>query len=304
MLTPLTHYLEAGSSEARELGKKRIQNGEVGALILAGGQGTRLGLPGPKGKASVNGKTLFQRVFEKTKTASEWAREPLFIAIMTSPLNHQETLEYLEENHYFGLDPGQCFLFMQEMLPFLDEQKQETPEKGPNGNGEALKLLVKSGIWEKWRAAGVQRVHVVPVDNPLADPFDAELAGYEADVILKAITRRDPSEKVGVIAMREDKLHVIEYSEIDEKQRELPWKVAHTGLLSFSMEFIRKAAEVSLPLHLAKKGNFWKREYFLFDVLPHAEKSLVIVYPREQIFAPLKNRTGEDSFDTVSAALK
>ena len=113
-----------------------------------------------------------------------------------------------------------CIFFEQSVLPFCDEQGNWILERagnmleGPDGNGNALHVLYRSGLWQKWRAEGVEYVTVIPVDNPLADPFDAELIGYhfqtQAEVILKTIPRTSVDEKVGVIALNGDKINVVD----------------------------------------------------------------------------------------------
>ena len=54
-------------------GLEAIAKGEVAALVLAGGAGTRLGFPSPKGLFSIglpSGKSLFQLFAERLKKAS------------------------------------------------------------------------------------------------------------------------------------------------------------------------------------------------------------------------------------------
>ncbi len=138
---------------------------------------------------------------------------------------------------------------------------------------------------------------MLPIDNPLADPFDAALCGEHAlnnqEVTIKAIERADPAEKVGVIVLRDGTISVQEYSELPD-HFEAP--LAHIGLFCFSLSFIERIAEVELPWHLARKTyrgqKIWKFERFLFDVLPHTQKTSVLVYPREDVYAPLKNLEG------------
>jgi UDP-N-acetylglucosamine/UDP-N-acetylgalactosamine diphosphorylase len=167
---------------------------------------------------------------------------------------------------------------------------------------------MESGIGTKWKEQGIESLIVLPIDNPLADPFDAALCGDHVlnhrEVTIKAIERSDPSEKVGVLVSWKGKLAVQEYSELPE-DFEAP--LAHIGLFCFSFLFIEKVAEVELPWHLARKnyGNqkIWKFERFLFDVLAHTQKAGVVVYPREDVYAPLKNLEGRQSLETVQQAL-
>jgi UDP-N-acetylglucosamine/UDP-N-acetylgalactosamine diphosphorylase len=192
---------------------------------------------------------------------------------------------------------------------------------GPDGNGHSLKSFVEQGIWEKWKAHGIDYINILPIDNPLADPFDTELVGFHArqenDVTLKAIFRHDPQEKMGVICLKNHKIGVQEYSELPADTAR--FELANTSLYCLSMEFIKTVSAKILPWHLARKTatvlastaqgstaettKIWKCETFLFDILDHAKNVSVLVYPREQTYAPLKNNSGENSLATLQAAL-
>ena len=306
---------------------KAIRKSKTGCLILAGGQGTRLGNKGPKGTTVIQKKSLFQIFFEKTHAASQQAGHLLPLAVMTSPLNHSETEEFLKKHDLFGLSPEQLFLFEQQLLPFLEDQGNwflQAPGKlaeGPDGNGGALTAFYEAGIWEKWKALGVECVQVILIDNPLADPFDARLCSYHlnsrAEVTMKCILRDDPEEKVGLVVAEEGRPRVVEYSEISEELREarnpdgsLLFPLANVSLFCFSMEFIQKVAKNNcypLPWHLQRKKvedkEIWKYETFIFDLLPVAERIQLLVYPRQETFSPLKNAKGKDSLEAVQAAL-
>ena len=184
---PVQQVALAGSEQDRQAGQRAIAQGKMACLILAGGQGSRLGGSAPKGTVIVSEKeqkSLFQIFCEKILQRSVEVGSPLHLAIMTSPLNHQQTLNFFEAHDYFGLPRDYVAFFEQSMLPFSDEQNNWVLQKpgklaeGPNGNGYALHLLYQTGIVDKWRDSGVEYVNVLPVDNALADPFDAELIGY------------------------------------------------------------------------------------------------------------------------------
>jgi len=284
-------YTESGNPDDIALGRALIASGKVGCIVLAGGDGSRLGWDGPKGTfplSLVKQKTLFQMLQEKVDAASHHFEIPLPLAIMTSPLNREIT-EKAFENY-----PGQVDFFTQNMAPILDENKTPLSEKRPNGNGEVLKCFTKAGLYEKWKKQGIEYLSLILIDNPLADPFDPNLIGLhakkKADVTLKAIHRTSPEEKMGVIGQKEGRLCIVEYSENPPKE----WTLANTSLFSFSLDFVAKTEDAPLPVHFAKKflGKeiIYKQEHFLFDLLPFAEQPQVLVYPREEIFAPLKSR--------------
>lgn len=343
VLTPFHDYIKSGSEENMALGKQLIADGKVGCLIVAGGQGTRLQCTGPKGifpVTLVKQKSLFQFFAERVLAASKQANRPLFVAIMTSPVNHTETVNFFEKNHYFGLDKNQIAFFSQEELPLLDNQGNlflETPSKisaGPDGNAASLKFFVKSGIWSAWHNQGVRYLNYVHIDNPLADPFDAELTGFhhsqQGDVIIKCVPRKDPLEKVGVIGKKNGKVNVIEYSEISPAERDamdqdgtLKHLCCNISIFSFDMDFVKNVASQyynKLPFHkawkavkyvtpegvtkLADEPMAWKFEKFIFDVLPFANSVSALLYPRSECFAPLKNVNGTDSINDVQATLQ
>jgi len=303
---------------AEELkGQQLISEGKVACLILAGGQGTRLGAVQPKALfeiTPVRKKTLLQLLCEKTAAASAAYKVSLQIAVMTSPLNHAAIVTYLQENGYFGLKATQVQLFMQDTAPFLNDEGNWFADAsgeiaaGPDGNGHALRKLMQAGIGKLWKEQGIESVLVLPIDNPLADPFDAALCGYHAlakrEATLKAMERLDPSEKVGVIVRREGKIGVQEYSELPEN---FAAPLAHIGLFCFSLSFIEQMETIELPWHLARKKYenqmIWKFERFLFDVLAYTEQTGILVYPREDVYAPLKNLEGPHSLRAVQEAM-
>jgi UDP-N-acetylglucosamine/UDP-N-acetylgalactosamine diphosphorylase len=333
-LTPPEHYDRAGTPADDEEGKRLTAQGQVACLILAGGQGSRLGVSGPKGTVPlslIKKKSLFQLCCEKTLAASQQAERSLPIAVMTSPLNHQQTEAFLSTNGWFGLNPSQIDLFSQKMLPFLDDEGSWVLEssgkvaEGPDGNGGALKALYHSGIWKKWESLGVCWVHVILIDNPLADPFDHAFVGYHrrqgGEASLKCVLRERAEENVGIIALEEGKLCIVDYFELSGEQRtsrhpdgSLSFPLANTGLFCLNMSFIKKVAEdplIELPWHLQRREievqgylkKVWKYETFIFDLLPYAQDVSLLCYPREEIFAPLKNSSGGASLKSVQAAL-
>lgn len=343
ILLPFHDYVKSGSEEAKTLGKQLVAEGKVGCLIVAGGQGTRLKCTGPKGVFSVTKvqqKSLFQFFAERVLAAGKQANRALLVAIMTSPVNHEDTLSFFEKNNYFGLTKNQISFFSQEELPLLDHQGNlflETPSKissGPDGNAASLKFFVKSGIWSSWYQQGVRYLNYVHIDNPLADPFDAELTGYHhrqhSDIILKCIAREDPMEKVGVIGKINDKVKVIEYSEICPAERDarnadgiFKHICSNISINSFHMDFVEKVGLYyydNLPFHkawkavkyvtsegitkLADKPMAWKFEKFIFDVFPFADSISALLYPRSECFSPLKNVDGSESIHDVQTALQ
>ncbi len=307
-LSPLQKYAHADELHAHK-GKALIEQGKAGCIILAGGHGSRLGIPGPKGTFPILGKSLFQIFLEKAQKNGT----SLPLAIMTSPHNHTATRGFLETHGYFGHTA--CDLFMQQELPYLDKKGHWLLEeagklaKGACGNGDVFARFLESGIYGKWKEKGVETVSIIVVDNALADPFDPKLFGYhQGDITIKAILRQDPEEKVGVIGSINSQLRIQEYLHLtDEEKRAqnpdgtLVWALANTSLLACSMSCIEKLAHQTLPWHIVekstevwqqgqrKKMDIWKCESFIFDALEFVSQAQVLVYPRQEIFAPLKH---------------
>lgn len=340
--TPLHAYALAGNPETALEGRRLLEQGRMGCILVAGGQGSRLGYDGPKGCfpiSNVKGKTLFQIFAEKTLCAGHLYGVPLSLAIMTSSGNHHQTVEFFREHHFFGLDSDQIDFFMQDDLPFLDRKGDmflKSPDeiaKGPSGNGTALKFFFESGLWEKWDRKGIKYAGFIMVDNPLADPYDAELLGFHVcngnQVTIKAVMRDDPAENIGVIVQSGDHLRVVEYTEIPEEERyardrqgQLKHICGNISLFCLNMQFVHDLAiddDEAMPYHLAfksveylnDKGQTtvsakpiaWKFEKFIFDILYRTREAGVLIYPKAACFAPLKNKEGSNSRDTVQSAL-
>lgn len=343
--TPLESFDDfafSGNQDNRSIGQDLILKGKAGCLLLAGGQGTRLQHAGPKGTypiSVVNHKSLFQLCAEKIGAASAWARRPLQLAIMTSPDNDEETRSFFQEHHFFGLLPSQVAFFVQGSLPFLDAQGKlflKTPSQiasGADGNGNSILAFAHSGLLKKWLDQGIEVMTIIPVDNPLADPFDAELIGFhtqeKVEITLKCTEKTDPEEKVGVVVRQEGRCAVVEYSEMSGQEKNARRKddrlkhcCANLSLFCLSLGFIQRIANegLSIPLHKAWKaaqfvnehGNTYsssqpaafKFETFIFDWLLHSKKVAALICPREVCFAPLKNLKGPDSPETVRLALQ
>lgn len=335
--TPFEAFDDVTKEDFYEQGFNLIKEGKLGCLLLAGGQGTRLQFQGPKGCypiSVVHGKSLFQLCAEKVVAASHWAGRPLLLAIMTSPENDAETKKFFQENAFFGLESSQIYFFSQTELPFLDERGEFLLDDkgqvvmGPDGNGSSLKQFVASGVYKEWKQKGVEFLNLILVDNPLADPFDAQLVGYHAyhhlDVTLKCTEKKDPAERVGVVVSKGGKAGVVEYSELSEEQKQekgqdgrLMYRCANLSLFCFSMDFIVKMSDQQISLHKAwkkthaidaegilKETMAWKFETFIFDWLEFTKQTRVLLYPRKECFAPLKNFSGEDSPETVRRALQ
>lgn len=293
--------LDAASKQWEPLGSDKISQGKVACLILAGGQGSRLGSHLPKALFPIaDGKTLLEIQLDKI------ARTPC--AIITSPGSHQQIADFLKST------PFAPTLVCQPEAPFLDSQGNwilRCPGQlasGPDGNGHALHLLKTHGILEEWKRQGIEIISIIPIDNPLADPIDPVFIGYHtsqsADTTLKVIRRQSFEEKVGILVHNQGRILVQEYSELAEEQE---GSLAYTVMHALTLSFAERVSNLDMPWHIARKQDpiskqwIWKFERFLFDTLVASEKTHLLLYPREEIFAPLKD---EKSLATVQQALQ
>ena len=323
--------------EAIESGKELIQKRKVAALVVAGGQGTRLGFDGPKGDfpiSPVKNKTLFQIFAESIAAVSEKYQTSCPWYIMTSPLNHTETQEIFRSNNYYGLKESDIFIFQQGTMPnFGFDGKILLADKAaiscsPDGHGGSIKALYRSGALDDMKRRGIEFISYWQVDNPLVNIFDPLFIGLhaldEAEMSSKALIKAGPKEKVGNFCLVDGRVTVVEYSdfpdELAEKQNpdgSLVFELGSIAIHIISVGFVEKlnAGGFSLPLHRAVKkiphidrqGRFVepaepngvKLETFIFDALPLASKSIILQTLRSQEFAPTKNLTGVDSVDTT-----
>ena len=327
--------------QARQLGKELISAGKVGALVVAGGQGTRLGFEGPKGNfpiSPIKNKTLFQ-IFAETITAVSQKYQTICPwYVMTSPLNYAETVEIFRSNDYYGLRESDVFIFQQGTLPnFSFDGKILMSDKcttacSPDGHGGSLKALYKSGATEDMKRRGVEIISYVQVDNPMINIFDPLFIGLhvldEAEMSSKALIKIEPKEKVGNFCLVNGKITVIEYIDLPDELAEkrngdgsLVFGLGSIAIHLINRSFVEKlnAGGFSLPLHKAVKKiphinqqgklieptepNGIKLESFVFDVLPLASKSIILQTLWEQEFAPVKNAAGPESPEATKQAL-
>ncbi len=294
---PMPGCVNASDQKVRPSIKK------TAALILAGGQGSRLGINGPKGCFPILGKSLFERLCEKIADGPA--------AIMTSRLNHNDTLVFFREHRSFGLP--KIMFFSQDALPLLDETGRwfwEAPGRlaeGADGNGSVFKAFEQSGLLQKFIDQGIELVHIVPVDNPLADPFDPVFSSFhadaKADLSIKCIRLKDPNEPTGRLVNLKNRLAIAEFAELSGLQREQNL-FANTGLLAIDVSLMSLLAKQTFPLHWARRktpsGKWaWKGERFIVDALLYAQNAQAICYPREACFAPLKEKNSLDEIERL-----
>ena len=321
-------------ARAHKHGCELISSGKVAAIVVAGGEGTRLGFDGPKGcfpVTPVKRKPLFRVFAEQILSAGRKYGSVIPWYIMTSHANDAATRKFFADNDYFGLDGKNVFFFVQGRMPAVNMQgKVLLADKGDiafsgEGHGGCLGALHRSGALEDMAGRGIEYISYFQVDNPLNHCIDPLFIGLTAsarsDMSAKAVRKRGPMEKLGNFCMVNGKATVIEYSDLPE---ELARSTRPDGSLVFasgsiaihiiSRKFVERLTadgKYMLPFHRAIKKvpyidtdggvvspaepNAVKFERFIFDAMPLADNVVVFETLREEEFSPVKNADGEGS---------
>lgn len=327
--------IEEKKEEYTGLGLDAIRGGKVGAVLLAGGMGTRLGSDQPKGVYNI-GLTkdvfIFQRLIENLKEVVEQAGAWIPLYVMTSDKNHETTTAFFKEKNYFGYDPSYVYFFMQEMAPASDyDGKVYMEEKykistSPNGNGGWYLSMQKAGIAEKARSQGVEWLNVFAVDNVLqriADPcfIGATLATGSA-VGAKVVRKVSPQEKVGAMCLEDGKPSIVEYYEMTQELMDAKDEQGDPAYnFGVILNYLFRTADLEeivgkkLPLHVVEKkipylndegeyvkpeeANGCKFEQLVLDMIHELDSCLPFEVVRNREFAPIKNKTGVDSVESA-----
>ena len=316
-------------SELERIGEAAYRSGQVAVLMVAGGQGTRLGSSAPKGCFSVaphSGKSIYQLQAEKVLSLSRRIGKDVPFLVMTSPMTDVETRDFFQVNGLFGLKPEQVRFFSQGTVPSLDQQGRAlltAPGKlleNPDGHGGCFTALVKSGNLARLRSEGVAQIIYIQVDNILVPVDDAQLLGVataeKADVVTKVLEKAHPDEKVGHLVRVDGHDVIVEYTEVTPEQArskdaqdELIYRWGSPAMHCWSVKFLGRLADQNykIPLHRSSKPlrawidgqtqevKGWKSERFIFDLIPEANVSVGLAIDRHDEFAPVKNKDGTDS---------
>ena len=318
---------------ARQAGQQAIRQGRVGLILVAGGQGTRLGFDHPKGVLPIGpltGRTLFQMHCDRLRAVGQRHQCTIPLLIMTSPATDQETRAYFQSQRNCGLDPQQLTVFCQGTMPAVDAANgqllladKDSLALSPDGHGGLLAALRKSGCLDRCARDGVDFLFYAQVDNPLAPLCDPELIGYHllsrSQVTTQVVRKRFAQEKVGNVVSIDGKIQIIEYSDLpDELARQqdedgsLRLWAGNIAVHVFDREFLQAVVGSAggLPFHRALKKvpfidsqgrraeperpNAVKFERFVFDLLPLADRAVVVEADAAEVFAPVKNANGAE----------
>ena len=204
----------------------------------------------------------------------------------------------------------------------------------PDGHGGSLRALCSSGAIEDMQARGIQHISYFQVDNPLVRVLDPVFIGVHAtaddssgEMSSKMVSKSHPEEPVGVFCIGEGKTRVIEYSDLpqelakaQDEHGQIKFRAGSIAVHLLGVPFIERLGQarssqnetVQLPWHRAHKKvnavdlttgkvvepsepNAVKFETFVFDALHFAARPAILETRRQEEFAPIKNREGNDS---------
>lgn len=326
--------------EAREAGEQLLREGKVASVLVAGGQGTRLGFDRPKGMfpiGPVSDRTLFEIFAARLRGLHRRYGQPVPLYLMTSDATDRETRDYFERNDRLGLEGDQLRIFRQGTMPAVDAAsgklllaRKDSLALSPDGHGGTLRALQRSGCLDELRQRGVELLFYFQVDNPLVTLGDPTLIGHhrlaDSEMTTQVVRKREPTERVGNVVMIDGRVQIIEYSDLPEEAARVTdedgslrlW-AGNIAVHVIEVDFLTRmaASDRSLPFHRASKKvpfvdasgrpveptepNATKFEKFIFDLLPAARNAFVAEVEAAEAFAPVKNADGAAS-DTPQLA--
>ena len=332
--------IEARGAEFKGLGLKAIREGKVGAVLLAGGQGTRLGLDRPKGTLNIGVAKelyLFEQLLRNLMDVTDEAGVYVPLYIMTSNINNADTTAFFEEHDYFGYPKDYVKFFVQEMVPACDHEGRVYMESdtevamSPNGNGGWFSSMVNAGLLSDIKERGIEWINVFAVDNCLqriADPmFVGATIAYGCESGAKVVRKAAPDERVGVLCTEDGKPSIAEYYEMTEemataRKENGDLKYGFGVILNylFSEKKLEQIADARMPIHVVEKkipymdvdGTFvkpeqpngYKFETLVLDMVHMMDDCIPYEVVREREFAPIKNLHGVDSLDSARELMK
>ncbi len=332
--------ISARAAEFKKIGLEAIRAGKIGAVLLAGGQGTRLGFDQPKGTVNI-GITrdiyIFECLMKNLIKVTDEAGTYIPLYIMTSVHNNQDTIDFFERNNYFGYDSSYVKFFRQEMVPTVDYEGRvlmasETElAMAPNGNGGWFSSMLVEGMLEDVHKCGIEWINVFAVDNVLqqiADPmFIGATISSGCESGAKVVRKAAPDERVGVLCTEDGKPSIAEYYEMTEEmataRKENGDLLYGFGVILnylFREDKLEEIADHHMPIHVVEKKipymdemgnkvkpekpNGYKFETLVLDMVHMMNDCIPYEVVREKEFAPIKNLHGVDSMDTARDLLK
>lgn len=332
--------IEQNKEKFKKIGLDAIRKGEVGAILLAGGQGTRLGFKKAKGMFNIgvdNQLFIFQQLIRNLLDVTDEAGAFVPLYIMTSQKNDADTRAFFKEHDYFGYNPEYIQYFVQDMVPSIDFdgnvllESNDSLAMSPNGNGGWFSSMVRAGLDKDLTKRNIQWLNVFAVDNVLqriADPvFIGATIASGNECGSKVVRKANPNEKVGALCLEDGKPSIVEYYELTEEMAnardEKGTLLYGFGVILnylFKVDKLWEIVDNKLPVHVVKKKvpymteqgevvrptepNAYKFELLILDMVYMMDNCLSFEVDRRKEFAPVKNATGVDSVDTARELLK
>lgn len=332
--------IQAKKEEFKALGLEAIRSCKVGAILLAGGQGTRLGFDKAKGMYNI-GVTkelyIFEQLIRNLQKVTDEAGVYVPLYVMTSDKNDTDTRAFFAEHDYFGYNKDYVKFFVQEMVPAVDfdgnvlVEAEDSLAMSPNGNGGWFTSLIKAGLGEDMKEKGVEWLNVFAVDNVLQQIADPVFVGatLQSGCVssAKVVRKCDPYERVGALCLEDGKPSIVEYYELTPEMAEAT-NEAGTLLYGFGVilnylfrvDKLLAIAEKKMPVHIVEKKvpyidengvsvkpetpNAYKFETLVVDMIYLMDDCLSFEVDREKEFAPVKNPSGVDSVESARELLQ
>lgn len=333
--------IEKNKEHFEAIGLDAVRQCRVGAVLLAGGQGTRLGFDKPKGMFNIGVNielSIFERLIQNLMDVVNKSGSYVPLFIMTSEKNNDDTVKFFEENNFFGYDKDFVTFFIQDMAPSVDYagkiymEDKDRISLSPNGNGGWFSSLMnnKEAV-KKIDEFGIEWLNVFSVDNVLQRIADPVFVGAAIDSGCvsgaKVVKKASPDEKVGVMCKKDGHPYIIEYYEFTDELKEAKdadgEPAYNYGVILnyiFRIKELKCIMNVDFPVHVVEKKipymnengeyvqpdepNGYKFEGLILDMIMLLKDCLVFEVEREKEFAPVKNKEGVDSIDTARELLK
>ncbi|MSO43965.1 MAG: UDPGP type 1 family protein [Thermoleophilia bacterium] len=321
-------------AEARHAGEQALRDGRVAVVLLAGGQGTRLGSDSPKGEFPIGPVSHASLIAIHAAGVGATRRRygcdlPWFV--MTSDENDEATRTFLNDHLLFGLTPGSVTTFVQGMLPTVDRETGDILREAtdhlalaPDGHGGVFRALEQAAILGDLEERGIDIVMTFQVDNPLMRPADPEFIGAHilarAEMSTLVVAKTGPDERMGVMATVGGSPALVEYTDLPahlaaarDADGDLTYWAGSTGAHCLDRAFATRigTGRATLPVHRAEKTVVTvdgavagiKFEAFMFDALPLAARTVSLEVARDERFAPVKDPDGAASPDACRVAI-
>lgn len=331
--------IDKGREEYERIGIEAIKAGRVGALLLAGGQGTRLGYDKPKGMFNIGEKKelyIFECIINNIMQITERAGAWIPLAIMTSDINYDDTVSFFKEHNYFGYNSDYVYFFVQDMSVTTDFNgkiylaRKDKVSFSPNGNGGWYTSFVNAGIRDAFVKHGVEWINVFAVDNVLqkiADPcFVGATIASGCVSGAKVVSKAFPEEKIGLLCTEDGRPSIVEYYEMTDdmmyQKDESGKPLFNYGVILnylFRIDELDRIIDEPLPVHVVEKKipyvgeggitvkpdkpNGYKYEKLVLDLIHLMRDCLSYEVVRNKEFAPVKNLTGVDSVESARKLL-